>query len=451
MVNSDFFLEVIKLMSDAAFLHDSEGRLIYVNKAYEDLAGLRSDELIGERYWHHFPKREGPLSASGDYPDKPDHSEIRSEFMSGSRTYASMEYSPGKYDGHNTHSLHLLMDITNIKSNQEKIAEIEEHFTLLYSLSPDAIMLLDEKGFFECNPATLKIFGCKDRSEFIGRHPAQFSPSTQADGTASMLAASEKIAKAIKEGSNLFEWTHCRIDGSIFPAEVLLVAFKRNGKLVLQATVRDITDRKNIENQITLNLEKLNSALSGVVATMSKTMELRDPYTAGHQTRVAYIACLIANELGWNDDQIQGLRMAALVHDIGKIAIPAEILTKPSRLSEFEEKLMQEHAEHGYELLKDIDFPWPIADIVHQHHERMDGSGYPFGIKGEKILPGARILAVADTLEAMSTHRPYRPAVGLPSAVDEIKKESGKQLDEVVVAAAVKLFEGKDSLDLLEA
>ena len=178
-------------------------------------------------------------------------------------------------------------------------------------------------------------------------------------------------------------------------------------------------------------------------------MELRDPYTAGHQTRVANIACRIAKELGWGADQIQGLRMAALVHDIGKIAIPAEILTKPSKLSEFEEKLMEEHASHSYELLKDIDFPWDIADIVHQHHERLDGSGYPQHLRGNAILPEARVLAVADTIEAMSTHRPYRPALGLPAAIDEIKSLAGTKLDKEFVDAAVRLFEGKDSIENL--
>ena len=310
-------------------------------------------------------------------------------------------------------------------------------------------MLLDEKSFFDCNPATLKMFGCNQRSDFIGKHPSQFSPPTQSDGRDSMVVANEKIAVAMKNGSNLFEWMHCRLDGSIFPAEVLLVAFEKDGKLVLQATVRDITRRKNDENQIAIDVDKLNSALAGLIATMSKAMELRDPYTAGHQTRVADIACQIAKELGWGADQIQGLRMAALVHDIGKIAIPAEILTKPSKLSEFEEKLMEEHASHSYELLKDIDFPWDIADIVHQHHERLDGSGYPQHLRGDAILPEARVLAVADTIEAMSTHRPYRPALGLPAAIAEIKNLAGAKLDKEFVDAAVRLFEGKDSIENL--
>jgi PAS domain S-box-containing protein/putative nucleotidyltransferase with HDIG domain len=318
--------------------------------------------------------------------------------------------------------------------------KILSQFQILFDLSPDAIMLLGDNSFKDCNPATLRIFGCTKRSEFIGKHPSQFSPVTQPNGIDSATLANQMIARALKTGSNRFEWDHARLDGSIFTADVLLVAFEREGKRVLQATVRDITAKKSEE----LALEM---ALSGIVSTMSKIMELRDPYTAGHQSRVAEIACLIAKEMGWGAERIKGLRMAGLVHDIGKIAIPAEILVKPSKLSKFEEMLMEEHPGHGYELLKDIQFPWPIADFVRQHHERIDGSGYPLGLKGENISPEAKILGVADTIEAMSTHRPYRPALGLPVALAEITSEAGIKFDVEVVNAAIKLFFGKEKLD----
>lgn len=435
------------MMPDAAFIHDADGRLVFFNKAYQSLSGLSEGDAIGKFYWDVFPKIGGSLPHCGTSETMHSKHVSRDEFVIGEKAYLSFGYSPGKFDGHNTDSLHVLHEITESKKVHEKLSGIASHFSLLYALSPDAIMLLDENGFFDCNPAALRIFGCSERNEFIGKHPSQFSPATQSDGRDSMVAAAEKIAEAMKNGSNLFEWMHCRLDGSIFPAEVLLVSFEKDGKTVLQATVRNITRRKNAENQIALDVVRLSSALAGLIATMSKAMELRDPYTAGHQTRVAEISCQIAKELGWAEERIQGLRMAALVHDIGKIAIPAEILTKPSRLSEFEEKLMQEHANHGYTLLKDIDFPWPIADIVHQHHERLDGSGYPQHLKADAIMPEARVLAVADTIEAMATHRPYRPALGLPAAIEEINKQAGITLDKDVVNAAVRLFEGKTSLE----
>ena len=201
--------------------------------------------------------------------------------------------------------------------------------------------------------------------------------------------------------------------------------------------------RQHLEQQI--QEERLRASLTSTVEVMSKTMELRDPYTAGHQKNVATISCLIANKLGWSPDLIYGLRLAAMIHDIGKIAIPSEILTKPSKLSEFEGKLLQEHPENGYQLLKDIDFPWPIAEIVRQHHERIDGSGYPRGLKGDQILPEAQVLAVADTIEAMYSHRPYRPGLGLPSAIQVIKDGAGKTFNLEIANVAIELFEGRES------
>lgn len=201
--------------------------------------------------------------------------------------------------------------------------------------------------------------------------------------------------------------------------------------------------RQHLEQQI--QEERLRASLTSTVEVMSKTMELRDPYTAGHQKNVATISCFIANKLGWSPDLIYGLRLAAMIHDIGKIAIPSEILTKPSKLSEFEGKLLQEHPENGYQLLKDIDFPWPIAEIVRQHHERIDGSGYPRGLKGDQILPEAQVLAVADTIEAMYSHRPYRPGLGLPSAIQVIKDGAGKTFNLEIANVAIDLFEGKET------
>ena len=187
--------------------------------------------------------------------------------------------------------------------------------------------------------------------------------------------------------------------------------------------------------------EQLSDALRSTIEAMSRTMESRDPYTAGHQKAVAKISVALAASLGWAEAEQQVVYLAGLVHDIGKIAVPSEILTKPSKLSEIEMSLVREHVEAGYQILKDIPFPWPIASMIRQHHERLDGSGYPQRLSGDEILPGARILAVADMIEAMSTHRPYRPALGLAFAIGEIKKESGVTLDAEVVTAACQLMQ----------
>ena len=213
--------------------------------------------------------------------------------------------------------------------------------------------------------------------------------------------------------------------------------------------LRSIERQHKLDDQIhekELTQERLSTALRSIIEAMSKTMEWRDPYTAGHQKRVASISMAIGRQLGWDNERLQALYMAAMVHDIGKMAVPSEILTKPSRLTDLEMQMVQGHVEAGYQILKDIPFPWPIAEMVHQHHERLDGSGYPNGLKGDEICEEARVLAVADTIEAMATHRPYRPAKGLAAALDEIRIEAGTKLDTKVVDAAFKLLNGENEL-----
>ena len=213
--------------------------------------------------------------------------------------------------------------------------------------------------------------------------------------------------------------------------------------------LRSIERQHKLDDQIhekELTQERLAAALRATIEAMSKTMEWRDPYTAGHQKRVASISMAIGRQLGWDNERIQSMYMAAMVHDIGKMAVPSEILTKPSRLTDLEMQLVQGHAETGFQILKDIPFPWPIAEMVRQHHERLDGSGYPNHLKGDEICEEARVLAVADTIEAMATHRPYRPAKGLAAALEEIKAEAGTKLDARVVDAALKLLENENEL-----
>jgi putative nucleotidyltransferase with HDIG domain len=213
--------------------------------------------------------------------------------------------------------------------------------------------------------------------------------------------------------------------------------------------LRSIERQHKLDDQIhqkELTQERLASSLRATIEAMSKTMEWRDPYTAGHQKRVAMISMAIGRQLGWDDERIQVIYMAAMVHDIGKMAVPSEILTKPSRLTDLEMQLVQGHVEAGYQILKDIPFPWPIAEMVYQHHERLDGSGYPNKLAGDQICEEARVMAVADTLEAMATHRPYRPAKGLVAALEEIKAESGVKLDPRVVEAAFKLLDDGNEL-----
>jgi putative two-component system response regulator len=204
---------------------------------------------------------------------------------------------------------------------------------------------------------------------------------------------------------------------------------------------RSRSDLKQALNDVKLNLDKLRLAMEGIVEAISVTVEMRDPYTAGHQKRVADLACAIARDMLLSEDEIYGLRMASVIHDLGKITVPAEILSKPGQLSGLEYELIKSHVQAGYDILKQIDFPWPLADIILQHHERMDGSGYPNGLKEEEILLPARILSVCDVFETIASHRPYRPSLGLPRAVDEIRENRGKLYDKRVADVCLALIE----------
>ena len=206
---------------------------------------------------------------------------------------------------------------------------------------------------------------------------------------------------------------------------------------------RDITESRRAEREIQESFARLRKALGGIIQAMSLTVEKRDPYTAGHQRRVADLARAIATEMDLPAERVNGIRLAGVIHDVGKISVPADILSKPGRLTEHEFGIIKDHPQVGYDILKGIEFPWPIADIVHQHHERMDGSGYPKALAGEQILLDSRIMAVSDVVEAMSSHRPYRPALGKEAALEEIAAKSGACYDPDVVSACLRVFRDK--------
>jgi putative nucleotidyltransferase with HDIG domain len=200
---------------------------------------------------------------------------------------------------------------------------------------------------------------------------------------------------------------------------------------------------ENQKNDLSVNLEHMRKAMAGFIQTMSATVEMRDPYTAGHQRRVSDLARTIAQEMALAPAQIEGIRMAGILHDLGKIYIPAEILNRAGVLDDIERSMIKRHPKVAFDILNNIEFPWPIANIVYQHHERMNGKGYPRGIKGASIIMEARILAVADVVEAMSSHRPYRESLGIKKALEEINKNTGVLYDPQVVDICTKLFREK--------
>ena len=242
-------------------------------------------------------------------------------------------------------------------------------------------------------------------------------------------------------------------DGEWVPIHLSVNKLKLSGETEIYCLIAtDLTEEKQLEEMVAAKQmalaalkasTELEASLEESIKSIANAVESRDEYTAGHMKRVGQLAPAIARELGLPEDAIHGIALAATIHDVGKISIPVEILTKPGKLSKVEFMLIQTHAEAGYDIVKNIKFPWPIAQMIFQHHERMDGSGYPQGLKGEEILLGARIIAVADVIEAMSTHRPYRFVLGIDAALDEIKQHRGTLYDENAVNACLRLFSEK--------
>ena len=252
------------------------------------------------------------------------------------------------------------------------------------------------------------------------------------------------ITERVKNGEFLqMDTVRNRKDGTEIPVSILGVPFEVGEEYAIYGIYRDISDSKTAEEKLKRSYQQLEKAMEGTGNTIAKLVETRDPYTAGHQVRVAELASAIAEELGLPSDRKDAIKFAAMIHDIGKISIPTEILSKPGRLSELEFRLIKHHPLSAYEILENINFPWPVADIVHQHHERMDGSGYPGRLKGEEILLEARILAVADVVEAMCSHRPYRGSLGIEKALEEIENRGGISYDEKVVSVCLNLFREK--------
>lgn len=223
--------------------------------------------------------------------------------------------------------------------------------------------------------------------------------------------------------------------------EISAQLFPLNGQQAVLSIARDVTQRRLTEDKLQKSVNRLKRAVEGTVQAMAVATEMRDPYTAGHQRRVSRLAAAIARRMNLPKGDVNGIRMAAAIHDLGKICIPAEILSKPGELNRYEISIIRTHPQVGYEILKEIDFPWPVAETVLQHHERIDRSGYPQGLSGDQIGLGARILAVADVVEAMSSHRPYRPALGIEEALAEIAEGRGRLYDARVADACLELFQ----------
>ncbi|MGB4220768.1 MAG: HD-GYP domain-containing protein, partial [Smithellaceae bacterium] len=256
-----------------------------------------------------------------------------------------------------------------------------------------------------------------------------------------------EVMNALRQHGSIksFEAQLYRKDKSLIWANMSITAVKdtAGNLLYYHGIVEDISPQKKLEQERQNSIDNLRKSLGATIKALSAITEARDPYTAGHQKRVADLARTIATEMGLSSDRIDGIRLAGMIHDLGKIVIPSEILTKPTKLTNLEMEIIKTHAQAGYDILKDIEFPWPIARMVHEHHERIDGSGYPQRLKGDDILLESKIIAVADVVEAISSYRPYRPALGIGTALEEIESKSGILYDQTVSRICLRLFREK--------
>jgi PAS domain S-box-containing protein/putative nucleotidyltransferase with HDIG domain len=328
------------------------------------------------------------------------------------------------------------------KQVTEALRQSESKYRVLFEHANDAIFLIKGEAFVDCNTKTLSVFGCT-REQIIGHSTVEFLPLKQADGSDSKKRVHGLERLALSGKPQFFEWKYRRQDATLFDAEVSFNRVNVGSQVFLQAIVRDITDRKQAEEKLASSIEDLRRTIGATVQVIAHVVESRDAYTAGHQRRVADLARSIASEMQLPSHIVEGIRVAGVIHDIGKISVPAEILSKPGELRRKEFELIKDHPQTGYEILKDVEFPWPVAEIVLQHHERMDGSGYPRGLRRDEILLEARIIAVSDVVEAIASHRPYRPARGIDVALEEIEKNRGILYDPDVVDACVRLFKEK--------
>lgn len=326
-------------------------------------------------------------------------------------------------------------NITERKLAEEALRKSEEKHRFLVDNANDAIFVAQDGLIKFPNPKTLEILGYSE--EDLAKIP--YMDLVHPDDRAILSEFRQKTQSGKASTTTYSIRVRNSADEEIW-AQISSVPIVWEDRPATLNFVRDITVQKRAEEELRNSLHKLRKITGATIQAMAQTVEVRDPYTAGHQKRVADLARAIANRMGLSSDQVDGIRMAGAIHDIGKISVPAEILSKPGLLTPLEFSLIKTHSQIGYDILKDIEFPWDIATMVLQHHERLDGSGYPQGITGERILVEAKILTVADVVEAMASHRPYRPSLGMDKALQEIADKKGRSYDPDVVDACIQLF-----------
>ncbi len=426
----EFYKSLFEYAPDPYYITDMEGNFIDGNKAAERITGYQKEELVGKNFFQlnilpagELPKAQQALTKNqqgfSTGPDefslyRKDHKKIEVEIF----TYPlKMKDKPL--------ILVIARDIT------ERKKEEHSYRTVFENTGTATVIIEEDKTISLANRQFEKLSGySKEEIE----NKMKWSDFVVLEDLEKMERYHQLRRQNGESPPSEYEFHIRDRKGNIKNILLKIDTIPHTKKSV--ASLLDVTDI----NQSQQNLRK---ALNATIEAISKISETLDPYTAGHQYKVYQLSVAIARELTLSREKIEAVRIAALIHDIGKMAIPSEILTKPGKLSEIEFDLIKEHPKTGYEILKDIDFPYPIAQIIRQHHERINGSGYPQGLKGENILLEAKIIGVADVVEAMSSHRPYRAALGVDVALDEITKNKGILYDPKIVDVCVKLFQEK--------
>jgi len=330
-------------------------------------------------------------------------------------------------------------DITERKHAEESLRESEERYRIAIEQSNDGIAIVRGSEHIYVNRKFVEMFGYDRPDELVGKPVAMVVDPMDRDALAGINPGRPEGVPA----PGKYEFRGIKKNGESIYVEASAANTLYHGEIVSLAYFRDVTYRRKAEEELRTSYEQVRKTMGSAIQAMSMTVEMRDPYTSGHQKRVSLLARGIAAEMGMTDHEVEGIRIAGIIHDIGKISVPAEILSKPARLSEIEFDLIKCHSQSGFDILRELEFPWPLAEIVLQHHERLDGSGYPKHLKNGTILPQARIIAVADVVEAIASHRPYRPALGIEVALREIEEKKNILYDEDAVDMCVRLFKEK--------
>jgi PAS domain S-box-containing protein/putative nucleotidyltransferase with HDIG domain len=329
----------------------------------------------------------------------------------------------------------LMVDQRRRARSEQALRESEERFVAFADRMPGCLWIRDHGlRYVYVNPQLATLLG-RTEAELLGRMPEElWSP----DVAMSIRALCERALDG--EVVDLIERWPAGENGSDVHSLVFAV-HEEGDETLLGGLMFDVTEQYEAQRQLERHADQLRRTLEGAVIAMGNVVERRDPYTAGHERRVAELAVAVAARMGLDGDELDALRLAALIHDVGKISVPAEILSKPGRLTVNEFELIKVHAQSGHDVLLSIDFDQPVADMVLQHHERVDGSGYPGGLRGDEILRAARVIAVADVYEAMTSHRPYRPGLAPEAAVDELRGGAGSRYDPEAVAACLEVLD----------